>query len=410
LLAQEAMAIEGKDVGVGFGGVWTCTDEFVHQRRKCSWAQQAKGRFAAAMPPRLFVDYTTLISEVPALHELRRGDHGLIAINVVRCLSPALDRLVSFAGSVELTYVYHHFTMMDDVCYVDDFGVPRTHTGNPAEILEYSNTIPEIWEEVRQGVSGAWYQLPLVMARCMFDKAHCHRVALADYGDSPNLYVVCEHLDEARRQRVYANALRLEANAEKYNMWTNNCEHTANLIHKEQFTSPNVHFLLGACFRTLLCFLSFFFLDLIAVSCDSGICLPVPAWVTAAFLALAALPMGVQAATRFVKAVKSFNRHRAESLINHNDYWHLLAKELARMVVSGGGAVTLASAMPKVVLYTRYRYFTLACMVCTFAYVVIDMLFNLLAHSTMRLVFLPLFGKVWLIEGSDTPNLKKKVM
>lgn len=402
------MASESRDVGVGFGGIWTCTDDFVNQRRKSSWAQQAKGKIAPALPPRLFVDYKTLISEVSALHELRRGDHGLIAINLVRCLSPTMDRIVSFCGSLELTYVYHHFTMLDDVCYVDDYGVPRTHTGSPAEILEYSNTIPEMWEEIHQGSIGAWHKFPLVLARCMLDKAQYHRVALADYGDSPHLYLVREHLDEARRARVYNNALQLEANYRPYNCMTNNCEHTANLIHREEFTSPNAHFLFGAIFRIVLCLLSFCFLDWIAVSCDSGLCKPVPVWVTACFLTLAALPIGVRAVTRFVMAVKSFNQHRAQALINHNDYWHLSGKELARMLVVGGGAVSLASAMPKVVLYTGYRYFTPACLICVFAYLIFDMLFNLMAHAAMRLVFLPLFGKVWLIEGSEQNATKKK--
>jgi hypothetical protein len=394
-----------KGTGKGWGGVWTATDDFLHKRRKTGWTQHSRKKNVVSMPPRLYVDYETLIWEVPDVCELRRGDHGLIAINVVRCLSPALDRIVSFLGSIELTYIYHHFTVMDDVSYVDDHGVPCAHSGRPVEVVEYANTIPEFYEELRVGTAGSLFQFPFAVVRGLLDKAKCHRVALADYGDSPHLYVVTECLGDNYRDHIYREALQLEKHHRPYNCVFNNCEHTANQIHKGKFTSPNVRFMFGACFRSLLCLVGLFFLDVIAASCDSGVCIRLPTWPAVCFYTFTALPVGLQAIIRLAMTIHTVNHHRVNALIDYNDYYHLLAKELGRAIFVGGGAMSLISVVPRIVLFTQYQYFAIMCAVCLFAYVSFDLLFNCLSHAVMRLVFLPFFGKVWLIECAGT--LKK---
>jgi len=137
--------------------------------------------------------------------------------------------------------------MLDDVCYIDDYGVPRASSGRPAEILEYSNSIQEMWEEIRQGLDGAWYQFPLVFVPSMLDTACCHRVALANYGDSPHC-MSCASIWTRPCERASMPGL---SSSRPTKSRTIVCATVAStrLISWEIFTSPSVHFLLGAIFR-----------------------------------------------------------------------------------------------------------------------------------------------------------------
>mmetsp|Transcript_64897 Transcript_64897/g.128230 ORF Transcript_64897/g.128230 Transcript_64897/m.128230 type:complete len:112 (+) Transcript_64897:1-336(+) len=92
---------------------------------------------------------------------------------------------------------------------------------------------------------------------------------------------------------------------------------------------------------------------------------------------------------------RSLCQQYAEALISRDDYLHLLGKELGRLIVVGGGATLATSLMP--VLVSRTQCVILACAVCAVAYVASDLIYNLLAHAVMRLVLLPIWGKVWLL-------------
>ena len=83
------------------------------ENRQTLWSSQDK--YKPPPPPCLYVDDTTIIREVHDMAILRRGDHCLIPLNVVRTMSPRLDYFISKMGSWEVFRLYHHFLMVDDV-------------------------------------------------------------------------------------------------------------------------------------------------------------------------------------------------------------------------------------------------------------------------------------------------------
>merc|ERR1719330_1968994 len=120
--------------GRGYGGVWRPVDDFDRGFRATCW----QSRSARAQPPRMYVDGSGVIEEVADLCTLRRGDHCLIAIKAIRGVSPALDRLFSLLCDYELWPIYHHLVIIDDVASVDEFGAPRTSSGELAMSFEYT--------------------------------------------------------------------------------------------------------------------------------------------------------------------------------------------------------------------------------------------------------------------------------
>jgi len=111
----------------------TPVHHFINGSRKAHWRQQA------TLPPRIYVDQLTIIREVSHVTDLRRGDHCMITLNILRCVSPTLDYFVSLLGSLEMFNLYHHFIIMDDVVSVDKNGVPLTADGKIATILEFQH-------------------------------------------------------------------------------------------------------------------------------------------------------------------------------------------------------------------------------------------------------------------------------
>jgi len=379
-------------------------DDFVTQRRRTKWCQTGGSSPAKSIPPRLYVDNRTIIREVTDVRSLCRGDHCLIAINLVRCVSPTMDYLISCMGSIELCYFYHHFIIMDDVHHVDDQGIPRTDTGGLAEIMEYGNTIPEALKEVHQNSSGSFLRLPGVAAHFLLHhKSKCHRTPLADYGDTPHIYRVVEELTPQERERIVQNAASVLDNPARYHVIFSNCEHISNHISKGSFTSPNVHFAFWNFFRTLLCCVGLIFLNFAASSCYSKLCISYPLGAMLAYYLFSSVPVLTQAAVSYVLVAKSVCKQYAQALINHDECCHLLGKELGRMVFVGGGATAATLLVPQLV--SRNLHFIAACGLCVCAYVASDLVYNCFAHAFMRLVLLPMWGKVWLI-GAALPDFR----
>lgn len=381
--------------GSGYGGVRTATDDFVDGVRKTRWHRPVKPAQELLLPPRLYYDHHTIIREVADVCTLRRGDHCLIAINMVRSLSPNLDYLVSYLGSLELCYFYHHFVLVDDVSYLDDAGVPRTASGELAFIIEYANTIGQAYEEVRVCSGGRPWRVPLAAFSFLFRKAQCRRIPLADYGDMPHLYVVVKHLEPEERMRIVENALSLEKNHRPYHFLLNNCEHNTNQVCTGEFTSPLVSFALWSMFRMSLTLVGLYFLYIVAGRCYTTWCLSAPLWAMAAYNLFTSVPVVLQATITYGLFLRGLRRLRARQVINSDDYYHLRGKECARMILVGGSAAAVYAAAPWVIRKTQL--FGTTCAVCAFAYLVPDLVYNLLSHAFMRLVLLPLFGRVWLL-------------
>jgi len=403
---REVRAMESKDArqqlcGSGWGGVWTARDDFLSQRRRTKWFQPV-AKPVKPVPPRLYVDSKTIIREVTDVRTLRRGDHCLIAINLVRCVSPTIDHLISCLGSIELCYFYHHFIIMDDVYHVDEQGIPRTSQGELAEIMEYGNTIPEALRELRQAARGSLLRLPSVAARFLLcHKSKCHRMALADYGDTPHIYRVVESLTPQERERIVQDATQVVEHPSRYHVIFSNCEHISNHISRGCFTSPNVHFALWSFCRTVLYCIGLVILNIAAGSCYGKLCAAYPVGALASFYLLTSVPVLAQAAVSYALASQSVWRKYAQALITHDDFYHLLGKELGRMLLVGGTTTVAISCVP--ILASQTQYFATTCGFCAFAYIVSDLLYNCFAHAVMRLVLLPVWGRVWLI-GAASPD------
>eukprot|EP00929_Paragymnodinium_shiwhaense_P056554 TRINITY_DN28305_c0_g1_i1.p1 TRINITY_DN28305_c0_g1~~TRINITY_DN28305_c0_g1_i1.p1 ORF type:complete len:417 (+),score=76.67 TRINITY_DN28305_c0_g1_i1:217-1467(+) len=403
------MAADSPTTGSGFGGMWTPTDDFLNGHRQTPWVSSAKrakqegvSKAAPQLPPRVFVDNRTLLREVTDVSELRRGDHLVSSLNVIRCLSPMVDRFWSLLGSIEFTYLYHHLIVMDDVASIDEHGVPRNRCGQPVDIIEYSNTLPESLAEIQHLAGSSLLRFPRAVLDFTFNKAKCQRCPLAAYGDSPHLCLVVEDLDEAARDHVCKKAMNMVKDHGTYHVLFNNCEHNTNMIYKGRHRSPNLHFIIWTGLRTIMCILGLIFLAVFAVSCSSRVPATPPSWASTAFYVLAVLPAAVQAVVGFCQVVESVCRHRRRGLIDNHDYCHLVTKEFARMLVGGGGAVVLMAQMPRLVLFAE-DHLAVACAVCLLAPMMLDLFFNFCAHMVMRLVILPVFGRFWLLGEPLSP-------
>jgi hypothetical protein len=360
------------------------------------------------MPPRVYIDNRTIIREIGNVVELRRGDHCLVTINLMRCVSPMIDRMISWIGSFECIYFYHHFIMVDDVSHVDEHGVPRTHDGKMAEIVEYSNTIRQGMEEMRVKSGGRFHRIPATFVRFIMQKCHCVRLPLADYGDTPHIYTVIEDRTPEDRERVVKGALEMVAKPRKYHFYFNNCEHVSNLISQGRLTSPEVHFANWVILRFSLCCVGLFFLNWIAGCCYSKYCVTCPWLAFFAYHLFTTIPVVSQALISYALIARSVMKHYRRRLLKDDDWWHLMGKELGRAVVAGGGAAIPIAFMPLTV--SKTRYFLTACAICSFSYLASDLVYNLLCHAVMRLVLLPVWGKVWLIScGSGRTASKNKV-
>eukprot|EP00438_Fugacium_kawagutii_P015887 Skav206411 [mRNA] locus=scaffold2210:268178:286203:- [translate_table: standard] len=121
-------------------------------------------------------------------NEAVRGDHCMITLNVLRCLSPWIDYFVAMLrsglmGSLELFHLYHHFIILHDASAL----VPQSQVDDIVQIMEYSNTIEGFYEELRalprdapslpsccavlRGVTSSWHSFPKALVDCTLRKA-----------------------------------------------------------------------------------------------------------------------------------------------------------------------------------------------------------------------------------------------
>jgi len=399
-------------MGSGWGGTRTPTDDFVDLRRKSSWCRD--GSSAKALPPRVYIDNKTLIREVQDLSKLKRGDHCVIALNVLRATTPLGDWAISWLGSCELIYLYHHFIVLDDVEHIDDAGVPRTADGQMAMIVEWGNTIPEAAAEVLSTSAGRLCRLPMTMLKFLFfGKAKFSKHPLADYGDTPHIYLVLAKQTPEERERIVAEALRMESQEQRrYHVIFNNCEHACHKIRYGHHHSAQISFLCWTAFRLLLGLVGLMALKMnqdwaeFADTCYSTLCLNHRGWGTAAYHIFTSVPVALQAMISYILLMRSVLCQRQQSLISRHECCHLLGKELGRAIVVGSWTVLAICLTPNMV-----SNFLLRLVICSFAYIVSDMVYNCFAHAFMRLVLLPAYGRVWLLGPADpcTPKKDKAV-
>eukprot|EP00747_Dinoflagellata_sp_TGD_P210708 gnl/TRDRNA2_/TRDRNA2_83972_c0_seq1.p1 gnl/TRDRNA2_/TRDRNA2_83972_c0~~gnl/TRDRNA2_/TRDRNA2_83972_c0_seq1.p1 ORF type:complete len:514 (+),score=72.42 gnl/TRDRNA2_/TRDRNA2_83972_c0_seq1:29-1543(+) len=385
--------------GSGWGGAWLPADDFAQRRRKTKWVSPR-----SAVPPRLYLDHCTLIREATDVCTLRRGDHCLIAINLVPHLSTTIDYIISLLGSLELCWFYHHFLIIDDVDYVDEGGVPRTKIGRPVEVVEYGNTIPEVLQELRLSSGGHLLGMPRALLNMFAAGAmtKARKLPLSDYGDTRHFYVVVEHLTPDERETIANKAVRFLAQPEKYNLISNNCEHIANEIKKGRPSSPQVTFAVVNISRLVVCCIGLFFLNMPGITCYSSYCTRYPFWAMAAYHLFTSAPVGLEAVIQCILIIHNVSRQHLQATIDRHDYVHLVLKELGRAFFTGLISIAAISKMPSMICDTQYC--ATASVICIWAYMASDLLFNVSAHAVMRLVLLPLYGRVWF----TPPDTAKK--
>mmetsp|Transcript_20551 Transcript_20551/g.36458 ORF Transcript_20551/g.36458 Transcript_20551/m.36458 type:complete len:495 (-) Transcript_20551:152-1636(-) len=375
--------------------ILTPVHHFMAGSRRALWGDLAN----VTQPPRVYVDGRSIFREISSVTQLRRGDHCMTTLNMLRCLSPQVDYLVSLAGSLELLHCYHHFIMLDDVAVVDAYGVPRNKEGQIATIVEYSNTMPEFYEEVRVLSLNSWLHFPkhLIQQVCL-GKAHCHRVPLADYGDMPHIFRIEERLSEEERERIVRDSERLLEDHPTYNMFWANCEHTTNMVSgAKKFTSPEVHFMFWSLFRYLLTLVGLAFLHFLTLRCYSRYCLQDFQWTLGAYYACTALPVLLQILVQFSRMAWNMVSCYLQNLISKDDLYHLLLKELCRAIFNGVLALGFLVWAPD---FWHFKEGRLALSVAVvFAYYASDMVYALMAQVVTRLL-MNNHGKYWLIGGS----------
>jgi len=325
----------------------------------------------------------------------------MITLNILRCVSPTLDYFVSLLGSLEMFNLYHHFIIMDDVVSVDKNGVPLTADGKIATILEYSNTLPEFWEEARVHSLGSWIMFPISACKLLLRKAKCHRVALADYGDMPHIFRVEEKLSDEDRSRIVSDAEKLLIDHPRYNILLANCDHTTNMVSgKRQFTSPEVHFMLWNVMRYSLTLIGLVLLHVLLVGCYKKACIEHPMWALCAYYTFTAVPVMLQSLISYGRMAWTLRCNYIENMLSRDDLYHLLLKELFRVIVVGGFAVCVMTLMPFILRQSGGTLYTISMsFVMVFAYMGSDIVFSLLAQLSVRLL-LRCFGRFWLHGGS----------
>ena len=107
------------------------------------------------------------------------------------------------------------------------------------------------------------------------------------------------------------------------------------------------------------------------------------AWAFLGYHLLLTLPITLQSAANLVRTFV-FLRSNAHTLSQH-EFRHILFKELFRVVVVGGGAVFVISAMPRMIWDTGA--FVGAAVLATLAFHLIDQAYNLAAQLATRLLY-----------------------
>lgn len=376
--------------------VFSPVHDFARGLRKAQWRTDAS--VTSALPPRMYVDQRTIIREVTSVLELRKGDHCMITLNMLRCLSPRVDYLVSLLGSFDLCKFYHHFVILDDVASVDANGIPVTEAGELVAIMEYANTVPEAVEQVRVGSDGH----VIGFFRCFFqllgELAKCHRVALADYGDMPHIFRVEENLTQEDRDRIVFEAERMLKNHPKYNPFLRNCEHATNLVtSRAEFTSPMVPFGIWLLCRAGLSLLGLAFLHMIGTHCYERYCMAYPIWALCAYAICTIAPLACQGIVQYAMTVHCAYKSYMSSIITLDDFYHLMVKEFLRLLIVAGAAISALILAPAIV--RRHGASVFVSWAVVHVYWVADAVFNICASLAIR-ALLAKFGKWWLIGGS----------
>ena len=143
------------------------------------------------------------------------------------------------------------------------------------------------------------------------------------------------------------------------------------------------------------------FLYRVGVLCYGSLCENYPLWALVGYHMCTSIPVVLQSVIHLVRAVTNLKRYKVYSssrqgeVITREDYYHLLGKEIGRLVIVGVGTTLAIGFMPKMIFDTQLVF--VACFICVFAYVSSNWIYNLMALAVTRTLIMA-FGKYWLIE------------
>jgi hypothetical protein len=254
------------------------------------------------------------------VRELRRGDQVCVPLNPVRTLIPALDFILSYAFCLELISACHHTIIIDDVAYVDDKGIPRKADGLPAMIFDLSNTALD-WLGAMSPV-GFW---PTAVLTFALNKGETMFIPLAEYGDSPIMLRVDDgEKGDKERDAIVQRCEDVWATFDdkKFNLMTNNCEHTCNAVVRGERRSPEVVYMwcwLGSLLTRVLPLMLSFTTDNPTVL---GFVIP-------SCVGLLVVEQCICLSLRMVLGRRKWKQHLAL-----HDYRHLVTKEITRALLN----------------------------------------------------------------------------
>lgn len=351
------------------------------------------------LPPTLYIDDYTVMTEVSDLREMREGDHCIVGVNVLHNLSPRVDAIVSRLTSLELLplRVYHHFVLVDSVDRLTADGLPLRADGKPVCIAEYSETFPgglhritvngyrpaNLWRGLQELLeSPARYSTPPLSSYLPPQRRKGNR--------GNGIFRVHQELSEEQRRQTCKAALALASSSAgedapslpSYGLLTANCEHVSFSLsaQSQRWISPQVSHMFWCTFRLLLQVGSLFWLAglfWLGKFTDEP---HLHAVLAALYHLLSTVPVLLQTQVHLVRTAVNLTKRRLE--LGQVTYNYLIIKESVRTAVVGGISVTTLALMPRMVWDTNCVH--LASLITLTIYPASSILFNISLQVLVR--------------------------
>jgi len=373
---------------------------------------------SCTLPPTLYVDDYSVMTEVSNLRTLREGDHCVVGLNVLHNLFPMVDAWVSRLTSLEALPIrlYHHFVIVDSVADVTEDGPVRAD-GAPVRIAEFSETPAGAYRRI----TADGYKPSKILSKTialLASPAQYHLPPLVSYlppsrrkGCRGNgIFLIHQELsDEQRRQTrnaalALADGLREPAEGLTYRLMTGNCEHIANMVNAQtqRSVSPQVSHQLWCGIRILLQVVSMFFLATLSLAPFEE-CPYIQSLLAAVYHLFGTVPVVAQTQVHLVRTCVNLTQRR--HTLGQVAYNYLIVKETVRAMVVGGTSITALALMPRFVWDTNCL--RTACFISLTVYGGTSVIFNLTVQVLVRALLKANIG-VPVLLFDDLRNVKQK--
>ncbi|GAB5360623.1 hypothetical protein AAMO2058_000642900 [Amorphochlora amoebiformis] len=271
--------------------------------------------------------------------------------------------------------------MFEDVVSIDSKGVPLNAEGEAAKICEYSNT----------PVGAIRQALKIGIVNFIRDPAPFQQLTLHDYQDGRSafgIYRVVDNITPKDRDSIVQEAKNLMLSFKPYDIIFRNCEHAAWGLDAgtKRWISPQVPWFLYNFLRLVVhligCILLYHLETLRGISPD----LRVEGWgfyenaTVIVYNLFTTIPVGLQVLVSLVRSAVRLTERKEK--LGEMIYFFLLAKEVARAVISGGMAILMLALLPRIVW--SFGCIVIASFFVMTSYFLSDVVFNVSAQLIMR--------------------------